>query len=236
MPIYQYTLFMVLGLLFLLQVAETTVAWLGSANMGLVRYLLSLASGYVEDAIFAFASITLAFWFMSRQPQANNTDCDSDWQPEKLPDVGPGWQHVSLQDIFTDLATYMFLLVVIWYPVLMPIDQFYNVRFIISDQAHQFLKWVSPLAVLGLATALWQLRQRFWSRGMIMANTALNVALVAVTLILAASSPLLNIDVEQWQGVFGLEQLERSARITLVIIALFPAWEIGRDLLRLRKI
>jgi len=35
--------------------------------------------------------------------------------------------------------------------------------------------------------------------------------------------------------VFNLQQLERSAMITLVIIALFPAWEALRDSVRLRK-
>ena len=70
---------------------------------------------------------------------------------------------------------------------------------------------------------------------MLMTNIALNLALVTATLALAASSPLLHSDVAQWQGVFSLEQLERNARIALVIIALYPAWEIGRDLFRLRR-
>ncbi|MEX0740858.1 MAG: hypothetical protein WD071_16110 [Pseudohongiella sp.] len=235
MPLYQYTLFMVLGILFLLQVLQTTMAWLSSADMGLVRYLLNLAGGFLDDAIFGFASITAGFWLMSRQPVETGPGCDTDWQPDQLPDAGPGWQHISFQDIFTDLATYMFLLVVIWYPVWMPADQLDTLRFMVSDQAHQFLKWVSPLAVLGIAASLWQLRQRFWSRQMLMGNIALNLALVVVTLTLAASGPLIHADAAQWQNVFDLAQLERSAVITLVIIALFPLWEVGRDVRRIRS-
>ncbi|MCL5255144.1 MAG: DUF924 domain-containing protein, partial [Gammaproteobacteria bacterium] len=31
------------------------------------------------------------------------------WSPEKLPTAIDGWQHIRLQDIFTDLATLLFL-------------------------------------------------------------------------------------------------------------------------------
>ncbi|MBC54616.1 MAG: hypothetical protein CMQ34_12360 [Gammaproteobacteria bacterium] len=235
MPLYQYTLYMVLGILFPLQVLETTMTWLSSTDMGLVRYLFGLAGGFLNDAIFGFASITAAFWLMSRQPADHSAACNTDWQPMQLPDAGPGWQHISLQDIFTDLATYAFLLVVIWYPVWMPAEQLASLRFIVSDQAHQFLKWASLLAVLGIAASLWQLRQRFWSRQMLLGNIALNLALVIATLTLAASSPLINTEAAQWQAVFNLEQLERSAMFTLIVIAMFPLWEVGRDVIRLRN-
>lgn len=236
MPLYQYTLFMVLGILFLLQVVNSTVTWISSDNLGLVRYLLNLASGFLDDAIFGFASITLAFWVISRQPSGQSQTCDTDWQPEQLPKAGPDWQHISLQDIFTDLATYLFLLVVIWYPVWMSPDQLDSSRFMLSDHAHLWLQLASPLALLGIALGVWQLRQRLWSRAMLIGNIVLNSALVVVILALAASGPLLQFDAERWQGVFDLHQLERSALITLIIIAMFPLWEVGRDLRRLRKL
>jgi len=70
---------------------------------------------------------------------------------------------------------------------------------------------------------------------MLVTHIVLETALVVVILVLAASGPLLQLDAERWQGVFELAQLERSAVITLVIIAMFPLWEVGRDLLRLRQ-
>lgn len=239
MPLYQYTLFMVLGILFLLQVVGTTVNWISSSDMGLVRYLLSLASGFLEDAIFGFASITAAFWLMSRESSgASAKSCGTDWHPEQLPKAGPRWQHISLQDIFTDLATYLFLLVVIWYPLWMSAEQLDNSRLALTltDRAHLWLQWASPLAVLGLALGLWQLQQRLWSRAMLLSNLALNSVLVVVILALAASGPLLQLDTERWHGVFELHQLERAAVIWLIVIAMFPLWEAGRDLLRLRKL
>lgn len=67
MALYKNTLFMVFGILFLLQIADSTVDWLSSSEMGLFLYLKSVASGFLEDAIFAFSAITLGFWAMSQQ-------------------------------------------------------------------------------------------------------------------------------------------------------------------------
>jgi hypothetical protein len=43
-------------------------------------------------------------------------------------------------------------------------------------------------------------------------------------------------NIEQWRGVLEVGQLERSVMITLVIIAMFPLWEVGRDLMRFKKL
>jgi hypothetical protein len=43
-------------------------------------------------------------------------------------------------------------------------------------------------------------------------------------------------NIEQWRGVLEVGQLERSVTITLVIIAMFPLWEVGRDLMRFKKL
>jgi hypothetical protein len=53
---------------------------------------------------------------------------------------------------------------------------------------------------------------------------------------LAFFTPLLMLDQVQSPGVYDLALLERSAQVTLIIIALFPLWEVGRDLLRVRQV
>ena len=235
MALYKNTLFMVLGILFLLQVVDSTSAWL-SSQMGLIGYLHSLASGFMQDVLLGFTSITLAFWLMSRHEPKQHSRCEQSWQPEQLPKAGPHWQHISLQDIFTDLATYVFLLIVIWYPLWLSPEQLANSRFLFTDHAHQLLKWASPLALLGIASSLWQLRKRLWSQTMLLGNIVLNGAFAAVILLLATFSPLLKLEPEVWQGVLQLEQLERAAVTGLVITAMFPLWEVVRDILRLKKL
>ena len=236
MSLYKNTLFMVLGVLFLLQVVDSTSAWLGSSQMSFLLFIKSLASGFIQDVVFGFTSITLAFWLMSRYQPRQHSQCEQSWQPAQLPKVGPHWQHIALQDIFSDLATYLFLLIVIWYPLWLSAEQLANSRFLFTDNAHQLLKWASPLALLGIANSLWQLRKRFWSRNLLMANILINASFVLVILLLTASSPLINPELKIWQGVFDLHQLERAAVYSLVITALVPLWEVVRDIWRLRRL
>ncbi|GAB2905412.1 HAAS signaling domain-containing protein [Rheinheimera gaetbuli] len=236
MPLYKNTLFMVLGILFVLHLVEVTTLWLSTANMGLIRYGFALFGGFVDEACFGFTSITLAYWLMSRQQPAANAGCSDKWQPEKLPPAGPGWQHIKLQDIFTDLASYIFLLVVIWYPLYMSAEQLAQSALLLSSNVRLILQYSTPLIVLGIVHSLWQLQQRLWSRSMLASHVLLNATIAVIALYLASTSPLLQLNTERWYGVFNLQQLERSAMITLVIIALFPAWEALRDSLRLRKL
>lgn len=235
MPLYKNTLFMVLGILLLLQVVDATAAWLGS-DMSFVLYMKRLLSGYTEDVLLGFTSITLAFWLMSRHKPAANSQCEQHWQPEQLPAVGPHWQHIPLSDIFTDLATYLFLLIVIWYPLWLSPEQLANNRFLLNDNAQHVLRWFSPLVLLGIANSLWQLRQRFWQQGMLLANIVLNSAFVVAITLLALSGPLLQLEPAAWQKVLDIHQIERAVQIGLFIIALFPLWEVLRDLQRLKKL
>ena len=235
MPLYKNTLFMVLGILFLLQVVDSTSAWL-SSPMGLLGYLHGLVSGYVEQAIFGFTAITLGFCVMSYAEPVPKSQCSDNWQPERLPKAGPAWQHITLQDIFSDLATYLFLLIVIWYPLWLSPEQLASSNFVFSDPAHQLLKWASPLALLGIANSLWQLRFRYWQRSMLLGNIVLNGGFVVAILWLASITPLLQLEPGAWQKVFTLVQIERTVVYALVITALFPLWQLVRDLLRLRSL
>ena len=236
MPLYKNTLFMVLGILFVLHLVEVTTHWLSSANMGLIGYGFALFGGFVDEACFGFTSITLAYWLMSRQQPVANSGCSANWQPEKLPPAGPGWQHIKLQDIFTDLASYIFLLVVIWYPLSMSAEQLAQSSLLLSSNVRLILQYSTPVIVLGIVHSLWQLQQRLWSRNMLASHVLINATIAVIALYLASTSPLLELNAERWYGVSNLQQLERSAMITLVIIALFPAWEALRDTLRLGKL
>jgi hypothetical protein len=236
MALYKNTLFMVLGILFVLQVVQVTSYWLSSADMGLISYVFALFGGFIDDACFGFTAITLAYWLTSRQQPAVSSGCSNNWQPEKLPAAGPGWQHIALQDIFTDLASYIFLLVVIWYPLWQSTEQLVQGSLYLSDNVRTILQYCTPVIVLGILHSLWQLQSRLWSRRMLAAHVLINASITVIALYLASTSPLLELSTERWHGMFNLQQLEHSATVTLIIIALFPAWEALRDTLRLRKL
>ncbi|WP_019677077.1 HAAS signaling domain-containing protein [Arsukibacterium perlucidum] len=236
MPLYKHTLLMVLGVLLVLQVVFMTRIWLTGSDIGLLLFIKGLASGFIEDAVFAFTAVTVGFAvaFNGKQPGSCNTS--SQWQPQDLPPVGAGWQHISLNDIFSDLATYAFLLLIIWFPLWQQVDAGAEPGGeVFSQLALVMLMWFSPVIVLGMASSLWQLRRRIWSKPMLQLNIGVNLAFALMFILLAVSGPLLQLDVERWERYFSPDAFQNSIRLSLVIIALFPGYEVVRDTLRLRR-
>lgn len=232
MPVYRYSLFMVLGILFVLQVVGSTSAWL-AGDFGLLLYIKSVASGFIKDGCFAFTAITITFALMSADTAKAITSQNDNWQPQQLPAAGHSLQHISLQNIYTDLATYAFLLVVIWYPLWQSPEELAQRSITLVEPIRQFLLWCSPLLLAGIALNITQLKLRLWSRRMQCFNVLLNSALVSILLYLAANGPLLQINAQNWPGVFAFEQLQDAMIWGLVITACFPAYEVLRDSRRL---
>ena len=232
MPLYRYTLYMVLGILFVLQIIASTSAWLHS-QFGLLLYLKSIASGFIGDACLAFTAITLTYMLISRD--ANTAvKATPNWHPRQLPEVGTGWQHISMQNIFTDLGTYAFLLVVIWYPLALTPEQLAALPMRITESTWQFLAWSTPVLLAGIVLNIGQLKQRFWSRKMLVANITLNGALLFILLYLAFSGPIFIVKTEVWPYIFSTESLHRSVLLGLYITACFPLYELWRDCRRLK--
>lgn len=229
-PLFLFTLFMVLGIIFLINVVQSTLLWLGHEQMGLFLLLKHMASGFIGDATLAFTGITLGFWSMSKE-QKTRCSAQQNWDPLQLPQLNQSWQRISLSDVFHDLATYLFLLLLIWYPIWgeasLSVELSINSRFL--------LQTFSPLLLLGIALSAWQLKQRYWTTVLLKFNLALNTLLVTALFILAWTSPFFSGVPEQLPWL-TTEQLERSITITLLIIALFPGWEVIRDWRRLGQL
>lgn len=231
MPVYRCTLYMVLGIIFVLQVIATTANWL-SSDFSLLLYLKGIASGFIKEGCFAFTVITVTFALMQDNASQVTYQQHENWQPQQLPATGPGWLNISLQDIFTDLATYAFLLVIIWYPLWLSAEQLAGRSVLMTEPVMNLLQWCSPLILAGIGLCLWQLQQRWWSKTMLQLNVVLNLAFVVILLYLA-TGPLLQFNMEQWQSSLSIEQLHRVTSWSLIIIACFPGYEAIRDVRRL---
>ncbi|MGL6122595.1 MAG: hypothetical protein ACRC1W_06135, partial [Shewanella sp.] len=188
----------------------------------------------------AFTAILLTFWSFSAQGKPLSGSHCQQWQPQNLPKVSPGWQHISLSDVFTDLAAYLFLLLVIWCSVWMSSEQLAARSVMFSVNAQHLLQWFSPIILLSMGNSLWQLRRRVWTTELLLANMGINLAYALFFVFLAFSSPLLQSQVQNQgailQGEFALLQLDKWLSYSLVIAAMFPAYEMIRDGLRWRKL
>ena len=236
MPLLKHTLYMVLGVLFVLQVIGATTHWIGSSDGNLIRFLLQLAAGFMEDACFAFTAVVLSFAALNGTGHKLGACSGKDWSPKALPKAELGWQHISLSDIFSDLATCLFLLVVIWYPLWMSPAEFAARSVTFTDTALLMLQWFSPVIVLSVLLSLWQLQQRIWDRRLLLSSVAINTAFTVFLVMLAFSGPLLQAGPADLNSLFSVLQLEKGFTYGLLITACFPAYEGSRDLLRLRKL
>lgn len=229
-PLFRFTLFMVLGIIFLINLVQSTLLWLGHDQMGLLSLLKHMGSGFIGDATLAFTGCSIGFWSMS-QEQKTRCKAQQSWNPLQLSQLNHSWQRISLSYVFHNLATYLFLLILIWYPlwgeVVLSVELSMSSRFL--------LQAFSPLLLLGIALSLWQLKQRYWTAALLKCNLLLNGLLVGAILVLSWISPFF-IGVPEQLPWMTAEQLERSITISLLIIALFPGWEIIRDWRRLPRL
>ena len=232
MPLYLHTLYMVLGVLFVISTVEITGRWLGGAEMSLLLFMKGIASDFLASGYFAFTTITIGFAVMSRSRKKETAEVAGTckWSPEKLPAAGKSWQHISLQNIFSDLATLLFLVMLIWYPLWQPDS---GTQSIFTEQALTILRWFTPVIVIATAHSLWQLRTRLWTRNMLILNIAVSAAFLLVSAGLLMLSPVLQINVEVLREELGIAIIERSAQTVLVAAALIATYEIVRDVRRL---
>lgn len=235
MPLLKHTLYMVLGVLFVLQVIGATTHWMGSSDGNLIRFMLQLAAGFMADACFAFTVIVLSFAAVNGSGHKLGNCLGKDWSPQELPKADLGWQHISLTDIFTDLATCIFLLIVIWYPLWMSPAEFAARSVTFTDMALLMLQWFSPVIVLSVLLSLWQLQQRIWNRSLLLSSIAVNAAFALFLVVLAFSGPLLQAGPTELNSLFTVLQLEKGLTYGLLITACFPGYEAVRDLLRLKQ-
>lgn len=229
-PIYRHTLFMVFGILFLIQVVDLSMLWLRSEHMGVLLMAKAMVGGFLHDASFAFTVISIAFWLIGRDPDSG-PDRSKTWDPATLPRFSRAWQRIDFSDIFTDLATYLFLLILIWYPWWAGLPA----AGLLTESGRTLLHIFSVLPALGLVVCAWQLRQRIWTPSLLKSRLLLNALMAITILVLAFSGPLLAHVPERLHWMTA-EQLGRSITVTLLIIALFPGWEAVRDWRRLREL
>ncbi|MCP1338300.1 hypothetical protein NJR55_01715 [Idiomarina sp. M1R2S28] len=231
MPLYLHTLYMVLGVLFVISTIEITSRWLGGAEMSLLLFMKCIASDFLESVYFAFTAITIGFAVMSRSRKKKTAEVAGTckWSPEKLPPASKSWQYISLQDIFTELATLLALVMLIWYPLWQPDS---GAQSIFTDDTLTVLLWFTPVIVIAIVHNLWQLRTRFWSRSMLMLNIGVNTAFLIASIILL-TEPVLQINDGAWRDGLGVTIAERSIQVLLVTVALIVAYEIVRDTRRL---
>lgn len=233
MPIYLNTLFMVLGILFVISSLEVATRWLSGTEMTLFLYMKALASHFLNAGYFAFTWVTIAFIVMTRdnKKQQDNESCQ--WSPAQLPSALNSWQHIRLQDIFTDLASLLFLALIIWYPILRPGP---GINSIFNNETWVVLQWFTPVIAIGVLNSLWQLRTRIWTPRLLGINIGVSSAFAAMALWLMATRPILRLDETTWEGTLSVASIELSMLVFVFVVLVISLYEVIRDLRRLTRL
>jgi len=238
MPALWHTLVVVIGVLFVIEVVSAS-SQLVFGDFNLIRFLLQLAAEMLRQSCFAFSVIVLAFWFSRLKGKTHRYSVEQDWDPAQLPKVTQQWRQIRLSDVFSDLASYLFALVLLTTPWWMATAQQQSLLLSFQPEIQQWLIWFIPVVLVSLLFSLWQLKQGLWSRRMLHYSLALNVCWLLMLCGLASCYPLFDQPVllvhQALPGWVSLLQLERSLSLALWITALFPAYELLRDLRRLKQ-
>ncbi|MCH8501740.1 MAG: hypothetical protein LAT77_07505 [Aliidiomarina sp.] len=233
MPIYLNTLYMVLGILFVISSLEVATRWLSGTEMTLLLYMKALASHFLNAGYFAFTWVTIGFIVMTRDNKKQSPAATCAWSPAKLLPAVNGWQHIRLQDIFTDLATTLFLALVIWYPILRPGP---GIESIFNAQVWTVLLWFTPVIAIAVMSSLWQLRTRLWTPRLLMINIGVSSAFLAMALWMMLNTPILRISETTWEGAISAVNIERCVFVVVLFVAGIALYEIIRDGRRLLKL
>lgn len=233
MPIYLNTLYMVLGILFVISSLEVATRWLSGSEMTLFLLMKGLLSSFLNAGYFAFTWVTIAFIVMTRdnKKQQDNESCQ--WSPAQLPSALNSWQHIRLQDIFTDLASLLFLALIIWYPILRPGP---GINSIFNNETWVVLQWFTPVIAIGVLNSLWQLRTRIWTRRLLGINIGVSSAFAAMALWLMATRPILRLDETTWEGTLSVASIELSVLVFVFVVLVISLYEVIRDLRRLTRL
>ena len=239
MPLLWHVLAMVIGVIFVFEVVEAS-ARLVFSDPNPFRFVFQLLADVIRQGCFVFAVIVISFWLAAQDGRSLSSRYAQLWEPSQLPKAEQSWRYIRLSDVFTDLATYIFVLVLTTLPVWMSDAQQQGLLLVFNSDAQLWLWFFSPVMALSVAFCFWQLQRRLWSKAMLKTAIAVNLSWFALLIWLGMQyplwqQPLLEARQQPLDGLLTHLQLERGFSWGLLVSALFPGYEVVRDSLRLRR-
>lgn len=239
MPLLWHVLAMVIGVIFVFEVVEAS-ARLVFTDPDPFRFVFQLLADVIRQGCFAFSVIVISFWLAAQDGRSLSSRCALQWEPSQLPKAEQPWRYIRLSDVFTDLATYIFVLVLATMPVWLNDSQQHSVLLVFNGQTQLWLWFFSPVMALSVVFCFWQLQRRLWNKTMLRTAVAINFSWMIFLLWLGLQfplwqQPLLEARHEPLAGLLTVLQLERGLSWGLLISALFPGYEVLRDSWRLTQ-
>lgn len=206
------------------------------------QFLLQLLGGLIS----AFGNIVIVFAILERVLPANELDKEAeDWDPTDLA-AEPDPNRINFgEQIAGIIFATLFLIIFNLYPNIIGFGFFDEnawvfIAPILSDAFYGYLPWINALILLQIGFSVYLLRQGWWNTRLRIANIILEVAGVALIIIMLRGPALISLGAEQLAGT----PLEGSAQVfitfgnlippmILTIILIVSAIEVGQTIYRL---
>lgn len=236
MPAYKQTLIYVLGLIFLWQTLSSSVQLLQADYFKIMQFIFQLIFGFFDTAATAFLAVTLVFYAYSASGVDHSWLQSNRWRVKDLPPVSRPWQEMSLTDLLTDLATSVFLLLLLWPSWWMSAETLATTRVMLAPELRQWVPWVSTFLLLAVLANLWWIIRPYWTRLTLSINILLNLVFCISFLTLWSWSTVLVGTDNPLPRLLTIDDLNRVARGIGLFAGVFCLYEVGRDLYRLRQL
>lgn len=229
MPLYWQSLKFLLAALFVLQVLKSSMILLEADYFKLLQFMLQLLFGFADDALMAFAAVTLFFYAASFSPQWQRWLSGGQWQLKDLPPVGRGWQRMSGSDLVTDIASCAFLLLLLWHPLWMSADALASLRVTWSAELLSWRPWLSGVLLLSLLMVIAWCWRPYWTRRTLLQNMVLNALLVPTFALLNQQEAMLVATGQPLPALLNVANVDQIARICCLLAAAYLSYELLRD-------
>lgn len=236
MPMYKKTLIYIFGLVFALHCLGSSVQLLKLEDFNIVQVVFQSIFGFFDSAATTFFVVTMVFYAYSVSGAEQSWLLSNRWRVQDLPPVSRPWQQMNFTDLFTDLVTTVFLLLLLWPSWWMSTETLASNRVMLAPELQPWVPWVTAFLLLAVLINLWWLLRPYWTRLTLSINVVLNVVFsgcfVALwfvpTVLVGTDNPL--------PRLLTIEDVNRVVRGFVLFAGIVCLYEIGRDLYRLWQI
>lgn len=249
-PIFELVTKIVLAVLLALGLAGLGISLARSSLTGLefLQTVGDSALGLLSGLITVFGNIVLVFAILERVLPAKEFERETeDWNPAELARE-PDPDKVKFgEQIFEIFFLVLFLIVFNLYPGVIGIG-FFNendwifISPILTEAFFTYLPWINILFLLQICFSVYLLRHGWWSTGLRIVNIVLELASIALAVVMLRGPALVALTPDQLAGTPLAEAAEVFARVgnlipslVLTIVIIVSSIEVAQMLYHLMK-
>jgi hypothetical protein len=248
-PTFELVTRIVLIVLFAVALAGLAIS-LSKSSLAGPEFLTTIgesALGLLGGIVTAFGNIVLVFAILERVLPAKEFEEEEDWNPADLANE-PDPERVKFgEQIFEMFFLVLFLIILNLYPGVIGFGFFSEGKWtfispILTEAFFSYLPWINILFLAQLGFNVYLLRQRAWNTGLRIANIFLELASIALAVMMLRGPDLVALRPEQLAGTPLADAAEFFSKganllpmLVLTIVIIVSSIEVAQAIYRILK-